>query len=704
MPGPIEEAISSISTMATIQSPQPSPAGSLNRRQFLEQSTISALGMASFSITSRSQEVKPLRALNRFPRMVQEYFVDRVRSLDEARTKRIYSLSSRQDAVDYVSEVRQKIRTSFGPNPPLTPLNPQVTRVIDRGSYRIENVIFESRPGFLVTANLYVPNRKEGQPHRFPGVIGTCGHSRNGKAEAAYQSFAQGLAKQGYIALIYDPIGQGERLQYLNGDFKSRIGVGVGEHLYAGNQQFLIGEFIGMWRAWDGIRALDYLLTREELDPQHLGITGNSGGGTMTTWLAGLDQRYTMAAPSCFVTSFRRNLENELPADTEQCPPRALALGLDHEDFLVALAPKPVKILAKERDYFDVRGSETALARLRHIYRLLGAEQKIALFTGPTTHGYSIENREAMYQWFNQATKITKNSKEPSIEIETDETLQCTPRGQVAHMGAKPIYEFTKERAAQLQRARPPLTGEALKEAVNHTLGLTTSSETPPFRILRRRSKRGFPAPHFTSYAIETEPGIQAITYLLGTKPHDSRPQKGSHQATLYISDISSDEELRHDKDIRSFATTSSNPFYACDVRGSGESQPDTCGENSFLAPYGSDYFCAIHSLMLDDPYPAQKARDVIQVIRWLEAQGHTRIHLIAQRRGSIPASIAALLSPSIQKLTLKNALPSFQSIAESEDYDWPLSSFIPNVLKHYDLPDIYAAIRGDRELEFIPG
>ncbi len=674
----------------------------LNRRAFIGQSTVGALGVAWKSIPARGQSSPSIRPLNRFPRMVQEYFVDRVRALDKARTDRIYRLSTRQEAQAYITEVRQKIRTAFGPFPKRTPLNPRVTRTIKRTSYRIENIIFESRPGFPVTANLYIPNRQNGQHRRFPGVIGTCGHSRNGKAESAYQSFAQGLAKQGYMVLIYDPIGQGERLQYPNDLFQSRIGVGVGEHLYAGNQQFLVGEFIGTWRAWDGIRALDYLLSRDELDAKHLGITGNSGGGTMTTWLAGLDQRYTMAAPSCFVTSFRRNLENELPADTEQCPPRALALGLDHEDFLVALAPNPVKILAKERDYFDVRGSETALNRLKHIYRLLGAESKITLFTGPTRHGYSRENREAMYQWFNQATELSENGTEPPIELETDATLQCSAKGQVAQMGAIPIHHFTRARSVQLKIDRPSLKGNALKDAIDKTLQLNPQSESLRFRILRRRGKRSFPRPHFTTYAIETEPGIHAIAYLLGNEAHDSRPKKGSQHATLYISDISSDQELRHDDEIRSFATSNSDPFYACDVRGSGESQPDTCGENSFLAPYGSDYFYAIHAIMLDDPYPGQKTRDVIQVLRWLNRQGHTAIHLIAQGRGCIPASIAALYSPSVQRVTLKGALTSFQSIAESEDYTWPLSSFIPGVLKYYDLPDIYDSIRSTRELSLI--
>ena len=231
-------------------------------------------------------------------------------------------------------------------------------------------------------------------------------------------------------------------------------GTGTAEHNYAGIQQVLVGERFGTWRAWDGIRALDYLLTREEVDPRHLGITGNSGGGTMTTWLCGLDDRWTMAAPSCFVTELRRNMENELGADMEQIPPRALALGLDHEDFLAALAPKPVIILAKEKDYFDARGNEAAYERLKRLYRLLGAEDNVAYFIGPTYHGYSQENREAMYRWFNRCTGISDARTEPKLVMEKEETLWCTPQGQVAALRSKPIHDFTREKSKVLASTR----------------------------------------------------------------------------------------------------------------------------------------------------------------------------------------------------------------------------------------------------------
>ena len=216
------------------------------------------------------------------------------------REQRRAALSTRQEAEAFVRDVQERIDRCFGPWPQKTPLKPRIASVVERDAYTIENVIFESRPDFLVTANLYIP---KGRDFPLPGVVGTCGHSATGKAIDAYQSFAQGLARQGYVVLLYDPLGQGERLQYPNAQLKSEIGVGVREHLHAGNQQFLVGEFIGSWRAWDGIRALDYLLTRKEVDPRQIGVTGNSGGGTMTTWLCGVERRWTMGAPACFVTT-----------------------------------------------------------------------------------------------------------------------------------------------------------------------------------------------------------------------------------------------------------------------------------------------------------------------------------------------------------------------------------------------------------------
>ena len=632
--------------------------------------------------------------LNRFPRMVQEYFVAQVRRVDAEVERRYGALRSREDAEAHVEAVRAKIAQSFGPWPAKTPLNPRVTGVVERDQYRIENVIFESRPGFLVSANLYVP---KGRDVPLPGVVGSCGHSANGKALPAYQAFAQGLARQGYVVLLFDPIGQGERLQYPNEKLVSRIGVGVREHLYAGNQQFLVGEFFGAWRAWDGMRALDYLLTRKEVDARHLGITGNSGGGTMTTWLCGVERRWTMAAPACFVTTFRHNLENELPADTEQCPPEALALGLDHCDFLAAMAPRPVIILAQEMDYFDVRGSETAYRRLRHLYGLLGREQDVGLFVGPGYHGFSQENREAMYGWFNRVTGISDARAEPDLVMEKDETLWCAPRGQVCELGSRPIYTFTAEKAAALARERAKdLPLPRLRGLVREALRLPDagSAPAPTYRVLRNWRGRGYPLPRWTTYVVETEPGIQAVVYRLGRRQLLSRPQPDSPRAILYVAHQSSDAELRTEPMIAALIEDDPDAvLYTVDVRGIGESRPNTCDEDSYFQPYGSDYFYAIHALMLDRPYIGQRTHDVLRVVDWLAEIGHEEIHLAGRGWGALPAAFAAVLSDRVARVTLKHALTSYQEIAESTDYAWPLSTFVPDILSAFDLPDCYRAL-----------
>jgi dienelactone hydrolase len=669
----------------------------LSRRSFSH----AMVGLSALAVTCTQSLIhaadEPIATLNRFPRMMQDFLVARVREGSSMSFWAKEQLKTKEDAERYVEQVREKIAKSFGPRPEKTDLNARVTGVVERETYRIEKVIFESRPNFPVTANLYFPNL----PGKVPGIVGSCGHSENGKAAEAYQSFAQGLARLGYCCLIFDPIGQGERLQYPNDHQKSKYGAGVREHIQAGNQQFLVGEFFGMWRAWDGIRALDYLLSRPEVDPMHVGVTGNSGGGTMTTWLCGVEQRWTMAAPACFVTTFTHNAENELPADTEQCPPHALALGLEHEDFLAALAPKPIVILAKERDYFDVRGSEEAFQRLQHLYGLLGHPENISLHIGPTDHGYSIENREAMYRWFNRVTGVSDAKSEPPITIEKDKTLWCTKSGQVSEQTPTTVFQFTRDKAEVLKTQRGQVAASELPGLIQATLNLHQKlpKNSPPFRILRDIGSRGYSRPRATTYAIESEPGVFAISYLLGMESHQSRPPRKGRQAMLYVSHRSVDAELRSEPWLRDrISGFEGKPVFTCDVRGIGESLPNTCGNNSFDNPYGCDYFYAVHGLMLDRSYLGQKVWDVLRVCQWMKSYGYDKIDLVAKGWGATVATLAAVLSDSmlgriIQSVTLQQPLESFHSLAVDEDYKMPLAYLPLNVLKHFDLPDCYSAL-----------
>lgn len=682
------------------------------RREFLQTGALglfglstTALGWAGSTASAGAQSAAAaakstapaLKPLNRFPRMMQEWMVDQVREAEGRGNKRRAALKTRADAEAYVRSCRERVRECFGPEPEKTPLNARVTGIVERDAYKIEKVIFDSRPGFPVTGNLYVP---KGRPGKMPGVVGVCGHSLNGKCAEAYQSFAQGLARMGYVVLIFDPAGQGERFQYLNG-LKSRYSGGVGEHIQAGNQQTLVGEFLGAWFAWDGVRALDYLLTRPEVDPTRVGVTGNSGGGTQTTWLCGVDPRWTMAAPACFVTTFRRNVENELPADTEQCPPRALELDLDHSDFLAAMAPRPLVILAQEKDFFDARGSQEAYERLKRLYTLLGAPDNIRLHIGADYHGYTQGNREAMYRFFNETTGVSDAKTEPALTIEKDETLWCTPNGQLGTGdAARTIFSFTQEKAGKLAAARPALSGQALREKVRAVLKVPAAVGLPDYRILRSAGSRKYPAKGSCTYAVETEPGVFALLVRLFEDALTSRLPKGKNAAVLYVSHRSADAELREEPLVQELLKAAPDAaFHAVDVRGIGESQPDTCGAEQFLRPYGSDYFLSAHALMLGRPYLGQKVFDVLRVLDLLAAQGHTEIHLAGMGWGALVAALAGVLSPHATRVTLKHPLSSFASLTELEDYKWPLAALPPAVLAHFDLPDCYREL-GAKGLE----
>lgn len=685
----------------------------LNRRTLLKSAGLGAFGLAMRGpllqgsddhqqSVPASQSMADLPPLNRFGRMVQEYWVRRIGNIERNGTARRAALRTRADAETYLRDVRQKIGRCFGPWPRKTPLNARITGVVRRDAYHIEKVIFESRPSFHVTANLYVPAGRHG---RLPGVVGTCGHMANGKAAEAYQSFAQGLARQGYIVLIYDPFRQGERRQYSTPGQSTRLRTSVQEHLQAGNQQLLVDEWIGTWMAWDGIRALDYLLTRPEVDPAHLGVTGNSGGGTQTAWLCAADPRWTMAAPSCFVTTFRRNLENELPADTEQCPPGAFAMELDHADFVAAMAPRPLLLLGQELDFFDVRGLEEAYERLRHLYGLLGAEQNVRLFIGPDRHGYSQPNREAMYGWFNQCTGIASRSVEAELIMEKEETLWCTPHGRLDESGTATIFTFTRDRALEFARRRGRLEGETLRSAIVNALRLPaqTDAAPPEYRILRPSRGRRWPLPHAGTYAVETEPGIHAIVHRLSDTDLRARPPRGAGRAILYVAHHSADRELRTEPLILEIMRAEPDlPVFTCDLRGIGESRPNTTGED-FLAANGSDYFYSVHGVMDHNPYPRQRTLDLLRVLDWLRANGHETVHLLARGWGAVPAAFAAVLSDTVVQVTLKHALTSYNEIAQCEDYRWPLSCLVPRVLKLFDMPDCYRALEAKRLRQIDP-
>jgi len=636
-----------------------------------------------------------MESLNRFPRVMQEYLVSRVREVNLADRERILSMRTKKEALAYQEQLRKNMRKIFGPKPKRTSLNPRIVGELDRPKYRIQKIIFESRPNFPVTANLYLP---KGYDYPLPAVLGVCGHSVEGKGCDAYQSFAQGLARKGYVVFIFDPMSQGERMQYPDGKGGSIIGPCTREHNFMGRQQLLVGEFFGSWRVWDGIRALDYLLGREEVDASHVGLTGNSGGGTMTTLILANEDRFAMAAPSCYITSWRCNAENELPADSEQQPPSILGLGMEMNDLLMLQAPKPLIVLTQEQDYFDQRGALDSFEKLKHFWKLLGAEGNVEFFTGPQPHGYHIENREAMYRFFNKHTGKDESAKEPKLSIEPEENLWCTESGQVDELKPATVFDFTRQKSEKLAEKRGEVSDAKLLRCAKRLLNLPKRSGPPHYRILRPLTGREWPRPAAAVYLLETEPehNAQALVYKLEDTPRASRPLLGKGPAVLYLPHISSDEDLREDALAKQLAKEN-DAFFTCDYRGIGELRPDTCGMNQFLQLYGSDYFYASYALMFGESYVGWRVHDVLSALDFMEQYEYDRVHLVGRGWGAIVAAFAALLDDRVQQVTLKNAPISYGEMAETEMNQWTQSALLPNVLERFDLPDVYRVLSSKR-------
>jgi len=199
---------------------------------------------------------------------------------------------------------------------------------------------------------------------------------------------------------------------------------------------------------------------------------------------------------------------------------------------------------------------------------------------------------------------------------------------------------------------------------------------------------------HALPYMVETDPGVHAIVYRLTAEPLLSRPPRDTNKAILYVSHQSADEELRSERLIRDLIEAEPDAaFYTCDVRGVGDSEPQTTNLND-RGEYSTDYFYSSHAIMLDYSYIAQRTFDVLQVLNWLGAWGHGHIHLAAKGYGALPSTFAALLAPHVMQVTLKNALNSYTEVAEAKDYSWPLSALPPGALTSFDLPDCYRELR----------
>jgi dienelactone hydrolase len=433
---------------------------------------------------------------------------------------------------------------------------------------------------------------------------------------------------------------------------------------------------------------LDYLLSRPEVDRTRVGATGNSGGGTLSAYLTALDPRLSMAAPSCFITSYLANVENELPSDSEQNAPRILAAGLDQADLLLCHAPRPTMILTQHDDFFDERFTREAFKDLKKVHALLGSRNSAACFVGRAGHGYHQPAREAMYGFFMKHAGVSGSAKERGVAPVEEKRLYAAPRGQTRAAGSRRVFEFTADTAKALAEKRGKPGAARLIARARKLLALPAVKGPPRYRALRHAGGPGPRGLRFTQFAVESESGIQAIVtcYDPDTLVH---PPAG--EVLLYVGHISSQDDVSRLPELRTLARR--QPLVAVDPRGMGQSAARACGSPDFFAPYGSDFLYASTGEMLVESYLGRRVHDVMRTVDFLLACGAAKVDLLGRGLGSVLVTFAALLHPSRPRARIWDYLPDFRLLTQSPHYKWPLSSMLRGVLKEFDLPDVYRVL-----------
>jgi cephalosporin-C deacetylase-like acetyl esterase len=608
------------------------------------------------------------------------------------RQRQIERLATIEDVSRRRAYLRQQMLNDLGGFPERTPLNARVVGVLQRPGYRIEKVIFESQPHFFVTANLYLPTT--GHPP-YPAILFPLGHEPGGKTNPTWQQMLGSLATKGFVALTWDPIGQGERLQIYDEDLReSKVGDSTTEHTVVGTQCLLIGDHLARYTIWDGIRALDYLLSRPEVDPTRVGLTGNSGGGTHTAYIAALDDRIQVAAPSCYITSWRLMLQTIGPQDAEQTFPFWLQDGLDYPDYLYAFAPKPYLLLSAIRDFFPIAGTRETFAEAARVYSAIGAKEKLGMFEADDEHGYTKPRRLAAYEWFGRWLKgVADKDPEPQIEMATPKELRCTPTGQVSTSpGGESVFTLNQKRLERLKanRGTPP---EELPRKVQELIHYQPSSTSLQVRAYGTVFRSRY---HIEKLTYESEPGITIPSLLLVP---DGGPDK---RAAVLI--VSGDGKAASAPEAEKLVT-SGMVVLSIDARGFGETaNPDVTSRE--FGHYFGDYKDAMTALLVGKTMVGMRALDITRGVDLLSArQGVDRdkIYVYGKKGGSVPALYAAVLDRRIRKVVLEDMLSSYDSVVENKIHRQVFESVVPGALKFYDLPDLVATL-APREVSIVSG
>ncbi len=648
------------------------------RERWLRLMSLSALALTLSALSDAEDKIRVLAPdfnADKEKQMMRSFLREKVHHALDQRLSVLEALDSPGAIESYQARLHKFFTVSVDLGSfERTPLNPEVTGVLKRDGYRIEKVLFESQPSFHVTGNLYLP---EGEGP-FPAVLHPCGHSENGKAYEGYQKANILLAKNGIAVLCFDPIGQGERKQLLNTKGAALLRAS-GEHQALGRAPVLLGRGLGSYMIWDGMRGLDYLAGRKDVDASKLGCMGNSGGGNLTAFLMALDPRIQAAALGCFITTTRMKNEKPGPGDPEQILFAQIREGLDHPDFAIIRAPKPTLILSATRDFVPIEGAWEAFRQAKRVYTKLGYPERVDLIEVDEKHGFTKGLREGAARFFSRWLKgedvVITEPDEVGVEKEAD--LICTPSGQVLKLeGERTVFDLNAEQADLLASQRS--VGWEAMDLMAKRARIREILSLKPVRATRSQTLILFDPEVGELFTFEVD-GLVCPAVRSGAEESDS----SNRILVFHDQGIA----VNHPKAMESLLKVpAKDVILSVDLCDIGETRT---GNWRF---YGADSFIA---LMLGESFLKYRVEEILAIAD-SERDIHTvkGIHIHAYGE-LVPAALHAVaLKPDLfESVTLHGGLRSWESLMREADSVPHTHNVIHGVLKIYDLPDLLKMI-----------
>lgn len=587
----------------------------------------------------------------------------------QQRAQTIGAIQTLADAERRKQLVRGELLNDIGGLPDdRAPLNARITGKIQTSSYTIEKLIYESLPGFDVTANLYRPN----ESGRYPAVLLQAGHTQEGKVEN--QRIAANLAMKGFVVLCFDPIGQGEREQTYSRQLDQPLaGWSVPEHIQSDAQAELLGQGLARYFIWDAMRSLDYLVSRPEVDASRIGAAGCSGGGALTTFIGALDPRVKAVVPACYPSSFQMLFPTMGPHG-EMAFPHFLASGLDTADFVELSAPKPWLLQSTEMDQFGFahEGVELTYREAQRWYDLYNARGNLGFMVAPGSHGMPLASREALYQWMIRWLKDGHGDfHEQPITMFTNEELRATPTGHVEDLpGSHKLYELLR---AELQtKERQGSTPELLAKLKD--LQIQTDGAGPTIKV---QSTTEGPTGSQQHIQFESEPGVwlNATLYLPGGV--------GRRPAVVVVTDAEKIDAISPETMAEKMAGLGQVVLLL---------ETRTSRLKNTKGPYTGDWVSDLQANLIGRDLPAMRAHDILRGVDLLRARQDVDPNSIrgaARGVAGVWMLLAAAADSRLCAIWLDRTPYSLRAALDnSMAIDLP-DAVIPGFVLHWDLQDL---------------